>query len=247
MKSKPQVVEPRRRRYGSRRCRCSPQDCADGCSSKRVNEGLCVAGFRCRWCGGENSSREQHLVKDAYTLSLTYVGVVAHVRGRTAALVCRIPSLLPNGAGCSVVATSVFACPDYWGCGATFTLSCVVGGLAGRSQEDCVISHMTDIRRGVCGRYRIRKNDTSSSSFDRSFWRAAAGRFGARWLWRSRAAVRRGDQVPRHVRHGKPFTPPPCNPPDNCPQSPAPCRCVSIHFLSLVHFQERPSGFHGAT
>ena len=148
-------MEPRRRRYGSRRCRCSPQDCADGCSSKRVNEGLCVAGFRCRWCGGENSSREQHLVKDAYTLSLTYVGVVAHVRGRTAALVCRIPSLLPNGAGCSVVANSVFACPDYWGCGATFTLSCVVGGLAGRSQEDCVISHMTDIRRGVCGRYRI--------------------------------------------------------------------------------------------
>ena len=44
-------------------------------------------------------------MKDAYTLSLTYVGVVAHVRGRTAALVCRIPSLLPNGAGCSVVAT----------------------------------------------------------------------------------------------------------------------------------------------
>ena len=88
-------------------------------------------------------------MKDAYTLSLTYVGVVAHVRGRTAALVCRIPSLLPNGAGCSVVANSVFACPDYWGCGATFTLSCVVGGLAGRSQEDCVISHMTDIRRGV--------------------------------------------------------------------------------------------------
>ena len=174
MKSKPQVVEPRRRRYGSRRCRCSPQDCADGCSSKRVNEGLCVAGFRCRWCGGENSSREQHLVKDAYTLSLTYVGVVAHVRGRTAALVCRIPSLLPNGAGCSVVATSVFACPDYWGCGATFTLSCVVGGLAGRSQEDCVISHMTDIRRGVCGRYRIRKNDTSFVV--RSFVLARRGR-----------------------------------------------------------------------
>ena len=89
-------------------------------------------------------------MKDAYTLSLTYVGVVAHVRGRTAALVCRIPSLLPNGAGCSVVATSVFACPDYWGCGATFTLSCVVGGLAGRSQEDCVISHMDRyLSRGV--------------------------------------------------------------------------------------------------
>jgi hypothetical protein len=48
-------------------------------SSERVNEGLCVAGFRCGWCGGENSSREQHLVKYAYTLRLTYVGVVAHV------------------------------------------------------------------------------------------------------------------------------------------------------------------------
>ena len=68
----------------------------------------------------------------------------------------------------------------------------------------------------------IRKNDTSFASFDRSFWRAAAGRFGARWLWRSRAAVRRGDQVPRHVRAGKPFTPPrPAT-----PQSPAPCLCV---------------------
>ena len=235
-------MEPRRRRYGSRRCRCSPQDCADGCSSKRVNEGLCVAGFRCRWCGGENSSREQHLVKDAYTLSLTYVGVVAHVRGRTAALVCRIPSLLPNGAGCSVVATSVFACPDYWGCGATFTLSCVVGGLAGRSQEDCVISHMTDIRRGVCGRYRIRVKTIRRSSFDRSFWRAAAGRFGARWLWRSRAAVRRGDQVPRHVRQVNLSSPRPAT-----PQSPAPCLCVDSPFYPLVHFQERPSGFHGAT
>ena len=85
-----------------------------------------------------------------------YVGVVAHVRGRTAALVCRIPSLLPNGAGCSVVATSVFACPDYWGCGATFTLSCVVGGLAGRSQEDCVISHMTNIYRPRGLRFRLR-------------------------------------------------------------------------------------------
>jgi|LauGreSuBDMM15SN_2_FD.fasta_scaffold06568_2 hypothetical protein len=58
-------------------------------SSERVNEGLCVAGFRCGWCSGENSSREQHLVKYAYTLRLTYVGVVAHVRGRTAALVCK--------------------------------------------------------------------------------------------------------------------------------------------------------------
>ena len=48
-------------------------------SSERVNESLCVAGFRCGWCGGENSSREQHLVKYAYTLRLTYVGVVAHV------------------------------------------------------------------------------------------------------------------------------------------------------------------------
>ena len=178
-------MEPRRRRYGSRRCRCSPQDCADGCSSKRVNEGLCVAGFRCRWCGGENSSREQHLVKDAYTLSLTYVGVVAHVRGRTAALVCRIPSLLPNGAGCSVVATSVFACPDYWGCGATFTLSCVVGGLAGRSQEDCVISHMTDIYRGVCGRYRKTRYDIASFP-DRYTVLARRGRSlrCPRWLWR---------------------------------------------------------------
>ena len=60
------------------------------------------------------------------------------------------------------------------------------------------------------------------SSFDRSFWRAAAGRFGARWLWRSRAAVRRGDQVPRHVRQvnlsHRPALP--------TPQSPAPCLCV---------------------
>ena len=185
-------------------------------------------------------------MKDAYTLSLTYVGVVAHVRGRTAALVCRIPSLLPNGAGCSVVANSVFACPDYWGCGATFTLSCVVGGLAGRSQEDCVISHMTDIRRGVCGRYRIigvSGNETiRRSSFDRSFWRAAAGRFGARWLWRSRAAVRRGDQVPRHVRQVNLSHRPALQPPRAQRLA-----CVSIHFLSLVHFQERPSGFHGAT
>ena len=193
--------------------------------------------------GAASSERRVHAQPE-------YVGVVAHVRGRTAALVCRIPSLLPNGAGCSVVANSVFACPD-WGCGATFTLSCVVGGLAGRSQEDCVISHMTDIRRGVyaVGTVSVKRRYVVRPWFDRrSFWRAAAGRFGARWLWRSRAAVRRGDQVPRHVRHGKPFTPPPCQPPRQfAPSGRQRLACVSIHFLSLVHFQERPSGFHGAT